>query len=168
MNLIVAVDKNFAIGKKNGLLYHIPEDLKYFKETTINKTVIMGEKTVFSLPGGKVLPKRNTIVMTLDKSLIIENATMVYSIQELLEEVKKYNEDDVFVCGGATIYRLLLPYCKKAYITKIEAETKDADVFFENIDNLSNWEVEKSSELIDNGQYKFRFMIYKNNNVKQG
>lgn len=166
MNLIVAVDKNFAIGKKNGLLYHIPEDLKYFKEKTINKVVIMGEKTVFSLPGGKVLPNRKTIVMTLDKSLKIDNAVIVNSIDDLLKEIKKYDEEDVFVCGGATIYRLLLPYCKRAYITKIDAETLDADVFFENIDKLENWEVESSSETIDNGNYKFRFIVYKNNNVK--
>ena len=165
MNLIVAVDKNWAIGKQNKLLYHLPEDLKYFKEKTLNKTIIMGDKTVFSLPGGKVLPNRNTIVMSLD-NIVVENAIVVHSVNELFNAIKEIPEDDIFVCGGASIYKLLCPYCKKAYITKIDAETVDADTFFPNLDLLKNWQILSSGGQLNNGEFGYEFLIYENIDVK--
>jgi len=167
MNLIVAVDDDWAIGKKNDLLYNLPEDMKYFRETTNEKVVIMGDNTIRSLPGGKPLKNRTTIVMTLDKTFKVDGAKHIcHSVNELGSVLKNYNDNDVFVCGGAGIYKLLLPYTKFAYITKIHASTKDAEVFFPNLDTLNNWTQIKTSGIMNNGTYKYEFTIYENKNVK--
>ena len=118
MNLIVAVDKNWAIGLGNQLLVSIPQDMKFFRETTKGKVVAMGRKTLESFPGGQPLKNRVNVVLTTDKDYKTKGITLVHSIEDMVEELKKYEEEDVYVIGGETIYRQLLPYCKKAYITK--------------------------------------------------
>ena len=157
MKLIVAVDKNWAIGKDNDLLCHLPGDLKYFKERTTGKTVVMGRKTLESLPGGKPLPKRTNIVLTRDESFEKEGCVIVHSIEELLE---KYGQEDLMVMGGAEIYTKLLPYCDTCYITEIDKEF-EADKHIPNVSADPAFEkVWESEENIENG-IAYRFVEYK-------
>ncbi len=165
MNLIVAVSENWGIGKDNNLLFHLPSDLLYFKEKTINKVVIMGDKTYLSLPK-RPLPKRTTIVITLDKDFKEDGVTIVHSVPELLQEVKKYLSDEVYVCGGGTIYKLLLPYCKLAYVTKVKAG-KEADTFFPNLDEAKEWKLLKKGKQQEENRLKFSFDIYENTKIKE-
>lgn len=165
MNLIVAVSENWGIGKDNNLLFYLPSDLAYFKEKTLNKVVVMGEKTYLSLPK-RPLPKRTTIVITLDKTFKEENVTIVHSVEELLQVIKSYNQEDVFVCGGGTIYKLLLPYCKLAYVTKVKAD-KEADTFFPNLDEMQNWAISRRGSLKEENGLMFSFDIYENTKIKE-
>ena len=103
MNLIVAVDKNWAIGKDNKLLVSIPDDMKFFRETTSGKVVVMGRKTLESFPNGKPLKNRVNIVLTRDESYQVKDAIVVHSKEELDKELAKYNSDDIFVIGGESI-----------------------------------------------------------------
>lgn len=145
MNIIVAADKNWAIGKNNKLLVSIPQDMKFFRETTTGKVVVMGRKTLESFPGGQPLKKRVNIVLTSDKNYHVNGADIVHSIDALLEELKKYPAEDIYVIGGESIYRQLLPYCDKAYVTKIE-HAYDADTFFPNLDEDPQWRMTKTSD----------------------
>ena len=166
MNLIVAVDKNWAIGYKGKLLISIPEDMKFFRETTTGHTVVMGKNTLLSFPNSKPLKNRNNIVIALEKDFTVEGATTVYSIEEALEEIKKYDSDDVYVIGGGSIYKQLLPYCDKAYITYID-HSYSADTFFPNLDEDDNFElVEQSDPVVDNG-IEIRFTTYINKAKKE-
>ena len=122
MNLIAAVDKNWAIGCKNKLLVSIPADMKFFRETTIGKVVVMGRKTLESFPNGMPLKKRTNIVLTHDKTYKVPDAILVHSMEELHEELKKYPSEDIYVIGGETIYKQLLDECDVAHITKIDYE----------------------------------------------
>ncbi|MBO7209103.1 MAG: dihydrofolate reductase [Clostridia bacterium] len=145
MNLIVATDKNWGIGKNNDLLFHIPKDMKFFRETTTGKTVIMGRKTLESFPNKKPLPNRRNIVLTRNKDYVLEGAEVIYDISELNVEA------DAFVIGGSEIYKLLLPLCHTAYITKVDADG-GADKFFPNLDKDEEWElIEQSEPVTDNG-----------------
>ena len=139
MNLIVAVDKNWAIGNGNKLLVSIPQDMKFFRETTMGKVVVMGRKTLESFPGGQPLKKRTNIVITGDRNYDVKDAIVVHSIEEALEELKKYDQDDIYVIGGESIYRQMLPYCKLAHVTKIN-HAYEADTYFPNLDEMQNWE----------------------------
>lgn len=157
MKLIVAADKNWAIGKDNDLLCHLPGDLKYFKERTTGKTVVMGRKTLESLPGGKPLPKRTNIVLTRDENFEKEGCIILHSIEELLE---KYGQEDVMVMGGAEIYTKLLPYCDTCYITEIDKEF-EADKYIPNVSIDPAFEkVWESEEQVENG-ISYRFVEYK-------
>ena len=120
MNLIAAVDKNWAIGCKNKLLVSIPADMKFFRETTTGKVVVMGRKTLESFPNGQPLKKRVNIVLTHDKNFKAGDAIIVHSMEELREELKKYPSEDIYVIGGETIYKQLLDDCDVAHITKID------------------------------------------------
>lgn len=122
--MIAALGKGRVIGKKNDLLWRIPDDLRRVKELTTNHSIIMGDNTYRSI--GKPLPNRHTIVMTLDKNLKIDGVTIVHSPEEALEAAKG---DEAFIFGGAQIYKLMMPYADKLYLTLIEDE-KEGDVFF--------------------------------------
>ena len=159
MNLIAAVSSTWGIGKDNDLLFHIKEDMKFFKETTINNVVVMGRKTLDSFPNGNPLKERVNIVITRNKDFKRDGVVAVHSIEELLEEIKKYN-DEIFVIGGGEIYNSLLPYCDTAYITKVNAD-KEADTFLPNLDEDSSWSIVSESELFDNGKVTYRFVTYK-------
>lgn len=145
MNIIVAVDNNWGIGNKNGLLVQIPRDQKLFREMTTGKVVVMGRKTLESLPQQQPLQNRTNIILTTDKSYKVKGAILVHSIEELLEELKKYNDDDIYIAGGESIYRQMLPYCKVAHVTKIDY-TYQADTYFPNLDAMSEWHVTADSE----------------------
>ncbi len=164
MNLIVAADQNWAIGLKNELLVKIPEDHAFFREKTMGKVVVMGRKTLDSFSSGMPLKGRTNIVLTKSKSFRVKNATAVHSLKELMEKLQKYNSKDVYVIGGGSIYRLLLPYCDTAYVTKI-ARSFDADTYFTNLDQLDEWKmVSRSGEKMHSGlNYTFlRYIRYKN------
>ena len=159
MNIIVAADKNWAIGKNNKLLVSIPQDMKFFRETTTGKVVVMGRKTLESFPGGQPLKKRVNIVLTSDKNYHVNGADIVHSIDALIEELKKYPAEDIYVIGGESIYRQLLPYCDKAYVTKIE-HAYDADTFFPNLDEDPQWRMTKTSDEQTYFDLEYEFTIY--------
>lgn len=159
MNLIVAVDKNWAIGLNNKLLVSIPADMKFFRETTMGKVVVMGRKTLESFPGGQPLKKRTNIVLTSDTNYRVKDAVVVHTIDELLEELKKYDEKDVYVIGGESIYRQLLPYCKVAHVTRI-AHAYEADTYFPNLDEMKDWEVTGVSEEQTYFNLEYEFVRY--------
>ena len=146
MNLIVAVDKNWAIGLGNKLLVSIPEDMKYFREHTVGKVIVMGRKTLESFPSGQPLKKRTNIVLTRDKKYKApEGVVLVHDMDELDRELEKYDTDDVYVIGGESIYRQLLDKCDTAHITRINYEYV-ADAHFPNLDESVEWEITASSE----------------------
>lgn len=118
MNIIAAVDKNWAIGKNNELLVRIPMDQKFFRETTTGKVVVMGRKTLESFPNGLPLKNRTNIVLTHNPAYQVKDAIVVHSMEELHRELKKYDTDDVYVIGGQKIYEQLLDECDVAHITK--------------------------------------------------
>ena len=159
MNLIVAVDKNWAIGKDNKLLVSIPQDMKFFRETTMGKVVVMGRKTLESFPGGQPLKKRTNIVLTRDKNYQVKDAVIVHSVDELLEELKNYDEKEIYVIGGESIYRALLPYCKVAHVTKID-HAYEADTYFPNLDEMNEWEVTGVSEEQTYFDLEYEFVRY--------
>ena len=159
MNLIAAVDKNWAIGKNNDLLYSIKEDMQFFRSTTLNKVVVMGRKTLESFPNAKPLKNRINIVLSSDKNLKIEGATIVNDLQMLFDELKKYDTNEVFVIGGGAIYKMLEPYCDTAYITEINAE-KDADIFFPNLSKMEEWKLIESSDKKEDNGIEFVFNKY--------
>lgn len=162
MQLIVAVDKFWGIGKGNDLLFSIKEDMKFFRQTTLGKTVVMGYNTLMSFPNSKPLPKRKNIVLTSRNLAPQENLIVVHSLQELSKLLKQENQQDVFIIGGAKFYKTMLPYCTTAYVTKVEADG-NAEVFFENLDKLPNWKVSNISQEVVDGDYKIRFFTYTNN-----
>ena len=164
MKSIVAVDKNWGIGKNNDLLFNIPEDMKFFRETTLNKVVIMGSNTLLSFPGSKPLPKRTNIVLYPGGER--DDCIVVQSLEELSAKLKEYDTDDVYVIGGAMFYRTMLPYCSEALITKVDADG-DPSVYYENLDKLDNWECVSESEPIVTNGLTVRFTTYRNNDVKE-
>ena len=159
MNLIVAVDKNWAIGNGNKLLVSIPQDMKFFRETTMGKVVVMGRKTLESFPGGQPLKKRTNIVITRDKNYNVKDAIVVHSVEEALEELKQYDEDDIYVIGGESIYRQMLPYCKVARVTKID-HAYEADTYFPNLDEMEEWQVTGVSDEQTYFNLEYEFVRY--------
>ena len=159
MNLIVAVDRNWGIGKNNKLLVSIPSDMKFFREATNGKVVAMGRKTLESFPNGLPLKNRTNIVLTRDPSYKVDGAIIVHTIDEMLEELKKYNEEEIFVIGGESIYRQMLPHCRRAFITKID-QAFDADTFFPNLDELEEWKQVYESEEQTCFDIEFCFTTY--------
>lgn len=145
MNLIAAVDNNWAIGKNNQLLVSIPADMKFFRTTTTGKVVVMGRKTLESFPNGQPLKNRVNIVLTHDRTYRVKDAVVVYSLDELREELKKYDSEDIYVIGGESIYRQLVDECDVAHITKIDF-AYDADAYFPNLDVKDEWEITADSE----------------------
>lgn len=159
MNLIAAVDKNWAIGYQNKLLTSIPEDMKFFRQTTTGKVVVMGRKTLESFPGKKPLKNRTNIVLTKNPSYQAEGAIVVHNEDELREELKKYDSEDIFVIGGESIYRQLLDECGKAYITKIEY-AYTADAYFPNLDEKEEWKITAESEEHTCFDLEYFFLTY--------
>lgn len=145
MNLIAAVDKNWGIGYKNELLVRIPEDQKWFRETTTGKAVIMGRKTLESFPGKRPLKNRLNIVITKDKDYAVEGAVVVHGIEEAVAAASDYADDDIYVIGGESVYRQMLPLCNTAHITKIDYAYQ-ADAHFPNLDEAEDWRITETSE----------------------
>ena len=129
MNIIVAVDKNWAIGFQNKLLNSIPEDMKFFRETTTGHVVVMGRKTLESFPKGRPLKNRTNVVITRQKDYEVPGAVVVHSVQEALEYLKDFKSEDIYVIGGASIYEQMLPYCDVAHVTVMDYAYQ-ADTWF--------------------------------------
>ena len=159
MNIIVAADQNWAIGKDNKLLISIPADMKFFRTTTTGKVVVMGRKTLESFPGGQPLKKRTKIVLTRDKNYKVKDAIVVHSIEEVLEELKKYDSEDVYVIGGDSIYSQMLPYCDTAHVTKIDF-AYEADSWFPNLDEDPEWKIAEESEEQTYFDLEYTFVKY--------
>jgi len=164
MNAIVAVSSNWGIGKDNELLFHISADLKRFRELTSYGTVIMGRKTLDSMPGGKPLPKRRNIVLTRDSQFAREGVEVAHSIEEVLEMVKGDYPNNTWIIGGGEIYKAFLPYCRMCYVTHIYNE-KDCDTFFPDLSALDNWEIDEASTLCSDGSVNYQFVDYVNRDI---
>lgn len=145
MNLIVAVDKNWAIGNKGKLLISIPEDMKFFRETTTGNIVVMGKNTLKSFPNGLPLKNRVNIVLTTDKNFTAKDAVIVHDMNEALAEIKKYDTRNIYVIGGSSVYEQMLSYCDTAYVTYIDY-SYEADRYFPNLDESEEWVLTEESE----------------------
>ena len=145
--LIAAIGKNNELGKENQLIWHIPEDLAFFKKMTMGKSIVMGRKTFESLP--KMLPGRRHIILSQRGSNFPREATCYHSLEELLEREK----EAFVVIGGAQIYKLFLEYATKIYLTEIDAEEKNADAYFPEFDE-KKWKRNVLSEFQEPISYK--------------
>lgn len=159
MKLIVAVDKNWGIGNNNKLLVSIPSDMKFLRQETSGKVVVMGRKTLESFPNGMPLKNRTNIVLTSDRSYQVKDAVIVHDIPELLEELKKYPDDQIYVIGGGKVYEELLPYCNLAHVTKIDFAF-EADTYFPNLDADEEWEITATSEEQTYFDLEYAFVKY--------
>ena len=158
---IVAADKNWAIGKKNGLLYKLPADMKHFKEMTSGHFVLCGYNTLMSFPKGKALPNRITICLT-SKDLKRDDCIITHSIEEMLETAKEIGPNaDFYVIGGGMLYNAMLPFYNEVIVTKVEAEDPEATVFFPNLDENDAFMIKSESIAIDDGDYEIKFITYK-------
>lgn len=158
MKMIAAVSKDWGIGMKNGLLFSIPADMKFFRETTKDNVVIMGRKTLESFPGGKPLKNRINIVLTSDKSYETD-AIVCNTKDEAVRAAAKYKDKDVFIIGGASIYNLFEDMCDTAYITKVRASAP-CDIYLKNLDSDKNWIMSEESEIKKDNGYEFTFCKY--------
>ncbi len=156
---IVAVDEKWGIGKKNDLLFHLPEDMKFFRQKTLGCTVCMGYNTLLSFPGGKPLPKRENIVIC-PESVNRDDLICVHTMEDMLAELKK-RSGDIFVIGGATFYHTMLFYCEEVLVTKVAADG-GAEVFFDNLDKDEHFKCVYESEPVKSGEYAIKFTTYKN------
>lgn len=160
MNIIAAVDKKWGIGIKGKLLVSIPDDMKFFKNTTTGNVVVMGRKTLESFPGKRPLKDRTNIVLTSDMKYKADGVEVVHSIDELLTVLKNYDSEDVYVIGGGMVYNQLIPYCDTAYITYIDYEY-EADTFLHNFDEDKEWAMEEESDEQIYFDLKYYFRKYK-------
>ena len=160
MNLIAAVDKNWAIGRGGRLLVSIPEDQRLFREETLGKVVVMGRKTLESLPGGQPLHGRTTVVLTRDPAFHVKGAQVCHSLEEALEILKKYPTEDIFVAGGQEIYEQFLPHCDVAHITYIDY-AYEADTHFPNLDQDGEWKLLLTGEEQTYFDLCYEFRLYR-------
>ena len=167
MNLIAAVDKNWGIGKDNRLLVRIPEDMKFFQKMTTGKVVVVGRKTLETFPGGKPLKNRTNIVLTSNPDFKAKGAAVAHSMEELLEELGKYDSRDIYIAGGESVYRQTADLCDTAYITRIDYEYQ-ADAWFPNLDEKEEWVLTKDSEEQTYFDLEYYFLKYEKKNSGAG
>ena len=165
MQAIVAVDQNNAIGYRGGMLFHLPEDLKYFARMTRGKTLVMGRATLQSFPNGKPLPGRPHIVLSRDKNFAVPGTAVVHSLRELREAIANYAPDQVFLVGGGQLYGLLIDCCDTAYVTRVRAEADEADCRFPSLDDRPGWRLVEESGLIEDNGFLYTHCRYENSNV---
>lgn len=161
MNLIVAVDNNWAIGNKGNLLVSIPADHKYFRQMTMNHVVVLGRKTLAGFPNGLPLAGRDNIILSTNPDFTAKGAQIAHSKDELFCLLKNYGDKEIFVIGGGEIYKMLLPYCKYAYVTKIDY-CYEADTYFPNLEKLDNWTLIADSEEQTYFSLEFYYLKYEN------
>nr|WP_294682618.1 dihydrofolate reductase [uncultured Anaerotignum sp.] len=160
MDIIVAVDANWGIGKDGDLLQRISADMKYFREKTTGNVLVMGRKTLESFPNKKPLPNRVNIVLTKNREYAAEGVVLCHGIEELTAVLREYPAQQIFVAGGGTVYQQLLPQCERAYVTKIY-HSYPADTVFPNLDENPEWELEKKGEMQEEKGIAFSFDVYK-------
>ncbi len=165
MNAIAAVSLDWGIGKDNDLLFHIGEDMKRFRALTTGGTVIMGRKTLDSMPGGKPLPRRRNIVLTRQEDFAREGVEVARSPEEVLRLTAGEDPEKVWVIGGGEIYRQLLPYCRLCWLTRVYARPESA-VFFPDLDTLPQWQVLRSGAIVSDGTWDYQFIEYINRESK--
>ncbi len=156
MNLIVAVDQNWAIGKDGDQLVYLKEDLKRFRTLTSGHTVILGRKTLATFPGGRPLKNRRNLILSRNPHFQAEGAEVFSSVEELVQQA----DGDAFVIGGASVYEQLLPYCDTAYITKIHAGFP-ADTYFPDLDKSEDWEIIEESESLEQDGIAYHYVTYR-------
>lgn len=159
MNVIVAVDKNWGIGCNNKLLVSIPADMKFFRDTTTGKVVVMGRRTLESFPNGLPLKNRTNIVLTKNKDYHVKGALVFHTVEDVLEELKKYDSEEIYVIGGESIYRQFLPYCDVAHVTKID-HVYQADAYFPNLDEMQEWVITADSDEQTYFDIEYTFVKY--------
>ena len=159
MNLIVNVDSNWAIGYRGKLLVSIPEDMKFFRSETTGKVVVLGRKTLDTFPGGQPLKNRTNIILTRNPNYQVKGSIICHSVEEVLEELKKYNSEDVYIIGGDSIYKEFLPYCDVAHVTRTD-HVYDADAWFPNLEEDLAWVLTGESEEKTYFDLEFRFCRY--------
>ena len=159
MNRIVNVDSNWAIGYRGKLLVSIPEDMKFFRSETTGKVVVLGRKTLDTFPGGQPLKNRTNIILTRNPNYQVKGAIICHSVEEVLEELKKYNSEDVYIIGGDSIYKEFLPYCDVAHVTRTD-HVYDADAWFPNLEEDPAWVLTGESEEKTYFDLEFRFCRY--------
>ena len=160
---IVHADKEWGIGRDNDMMFSLPKDMKFFRETTMGHTVVMGGKTLRSFPNQKPLKNRVNIVLT--RGQVCDECVVVRSYEELKSELKSRQNEAIFIIGGGEIYRELLPYCHCALVTKVDA-VGEAEVFFPNLDEMDSFVCVDEGEPIDDNGYTIRFTTYKNMSPK--
>lgn len=165
MNLIVAVDNNWAIGCKGGLLVRIPNDHKAFRQETLGKVVVLGRKTLETFPQGMPLSGRTNIILSTNPDYHVKDAIVVHDREELLEELKKYDDDKVYIIGGESVYRMMLPYCDVAHVTKIDHDY-EADAYFPNLDVMDDWEITAEGEEQTYFDIAYEFVKYERKGKK--
>lgn len=161
MRFIVAVDAKWGIGKRGDLLLSIPDDMRFFRETTRNLVLVMGYNTLLSFPNSKPLPGRLNIVLADVKDTVVSGAVVCGSMEQLLRLVCQFDTNDVMVIGGGMMYRQLLPYCDGAYVTKMRYDG-DADTYIPNLDELGTWEIVSESAPKDDNGIAYSFAEYRN------
>ena len=159
MNMIVAVDNNWAIGNKGELLVTIPNDHKHFREETIGKVVVLGRKTLATFPQGMPLKGRTNIVLSSNPDFEVKDAIIVHNMEELFAELEKQESKDIYVIGGESIYRQLLPYCDTVHVTKID-HNYEADAYFPNLEEMPGWKITADSEEQTYFDIPYQFLKY--------
>lgn len=156
---IVHADREWGIGKNNDMMFSLPKDMRFFRETTTGHIVVMGGNTLRSFPNQKPLKNRENVV--LSRGQVRDDCVIVHSYEELFAALKAREEEDIYVIGGGEIYKALLPYCHEALVTKVDA-VGNADVFFPNLDALENFTLVEESEPIEDNGNVIRFTTYRN------
>ncbi|MBO4940238.1 MAG: dihydrofolate reductase [Clostridia bacterium] len=163
MRAIVHVDKEWGIGKNNDMMFSLPKDMKFFRETTMGHTVVMGGKTLRSFPGQK--PLKNRVNIVLSRGQVCDECIFVRDYDELKKELKSRKNEEIFIIGGGSVYQELLPYCDEALVTKVDA-VGGAEIFFPDLDKNPDFECVYESEPMDDNGHTIRFTTYKNKNVQ--
>ena len=145
MNAIVAVDSNWAIGYQGELLISIPADHKFFRQETMGKFVVYGRKTLETFMGKHVLSGRTNIILSRNPEFAADGAKVVHSEKELMKELEQYDTKDVYIIGGASVYKMMLPHCDTVHVTKIE-RVYQADAYFPDLDKMAEWQITGDSE----------------------
>lgn len=166
MNAIVNADANWGIGDKGDLIFPIPEDTKYFYSMTKNKIVIMGRGTLDSLPGGKPLPDRTTIVLTSNAKVSIPGGIVCHNLGQLQATLGSYKPEEIFLCGGESLYFSLIDSCAIAYVTKVASAAPEVARYFPNLDEKPNWELIEQSEPHSYKGISYTFCTYHNHAVQ--
>lgn len=166
MQLFVAVDNNWAIGNRDNLLVRIPEDHKFFRQTTMGHVVVLGRKTLAGFPNGLPLKGRTNIIVTHDPNFKAKDAVIVHSKEELLAELKKYDSDEIFIIGGESIYNMMYEYCDTAHVTKI-CYSYQADRYFPNLDEMDNWVITGESDEQTYFDLEYYFYRYENKTPRE-
>lgn len=162
MNAIVIADLNWAIGRKGGLLFSLPADMRRFRALTTGGTVLLGRRTLESFPGGKPLPNRRNIVVTRNPGALPPGAEGAPSPEEALALAGGPEAENLWLTGGASVYAALLHRCRRVYLTRVEARAEEADAFFPDLDRLPEWAAEETGELQEDNGLPFRFIQYVN------